>query len=161
MKTIISKVEPKELQACLEVIHRSFKTVAEDFCLTPENCPRHTSFLPLVFLETQMNWGWHMYILRLHHEIIGYMSLSSEDNGFYELHHLCVLPEYRHKGYGKMLLDFAKETVRSFGGTGIKLGIIEESEILKTWYQENGFVSIETKKFDHLPFTSGYLEWRI
>ena len=161
MKTIISKVEPKELQACLEVIHRSFKTVAEDFCLTPENCPRHTSFLPLVFLETQMGWGWHMYALRSNSEIIGYMSLSKNDNGYYELHHLCVLPEYRHEGYGKMLLDFAKQTVRSFGGTGIKIGIIEESEILKTWYQKNGFVSIETKKFDHLPFTSGYLEWRI
>ena len=78
MKTIISKVEPKELQACLEVIHRSFKTVAEDFCLTPENCPRHTSFLPLAFLETQMGWGWHMYALRSNSEIIGYMSLSKK-----------------------------------------------------------------------------------
>ena len=60
-----------------------------------------------------------------------------------------------------MLLDFAKQTVRSFGGTGIQIGIIEESEILKKWYQKNGFVSTGTKKFDQLPFTSGYLEWRI
>ena len=42
----------------------------------------------------------------------------------------------------------------------IKIGIIEESTVLKNWYISNGFVHTGTKKFDHLPFTSGYLEWR-
>lgn len=54
---MIYKVDKNELQECLDVIHQSFSTVAEQFGLTQENCPRHTSFIPLVFLETQMNWG--------------------------------------------------------------------------------------------------------
>lgn len=63
---------------CLDVIHQSFKTVADEFGLTQENCPKHTSFIPLCFLETQMNWGWHMYALYDGKKIIGYMSLSKK-----------------------------------------------------------------------------------
>ena len=155
----IREIKKSELNECLEVIHQSFKTVAEQFGLTKENCPKHTSFIPLSFLETQMNWGWHMYALYAGKKIIGYMSLSKEGEESFELHNLTVLPEYRHNGFGKLLLDFAKEKVVSFGGALIKIGIIEESDVLKNWYIANGFVHTGTKKFDHLPFTSGYLEW--
>ena len=92
--------------------------------------------------------------------VIGYMSLSKEGEDTFELHNLAVLPEYRHNGLGKLLLDHAKEAVRTLGGKSIKIGIIEESTLLKNWYIANGFVHTGTKKFDHLPFTRGYLEWR-
>ncbi len=39
--------------------------------------------------------------------------------------------------------------------------IIEENTVLKNWYIANGFVHTGTKKFDHLPFTTGYLEWKV
>ncbi len=155
----ISKVKASELQTCLDVIHQSFKTVADEFGLTQENCPKHTSFIPLCYLETQMDWGWHMYALYADKKIIGYMSISKESDDVYELHNLAVLPEYRHNGFGRLLLDHAKNTVKSLGGRIIKIGIIEESTVLKSWYIANGFVHTGVKKFDHLPFTSGYLEW--
>lgn len=160
MNISIAKVKTSDLPECLEVIHQSFKTVADAFGLTRENCPKHTSFILLSFLETQMNWGWHMYALYTGEKIIGYMSLSKEGEDTFELHNLAVLPEYRHNGWGKLLLDHAKEAVRTLGGKSIKIGIIEESTLLKNWYIANGFVHTGTKKFDHLPFTSGYLEWR-
>ncbi len=157
---VIFEVRDNELCECLDVIHKSFKTVANDFNLTKENCPRHTSFMPLTFLQTQIEWGWKMYGLYAGKKIIGYMSLSSMDEECYELHNFCILPEYRHKGFGKMMLDFAKDKVIELGGNRIKIGIIEESTKLKSWYISNGFVRIGTKKYEHLPFTSGYLEWR-
>ncbi len=156
---MIYEVDKNELQECLDVIHQSFGTVAEQFGLTKENCPKHTSFIPLSFLEAQRNWGWKMYALYAGKKIIGYMSLSKESNDAFELHNLAVLPEYRHNGFGKLLLDYAKDVVKSSGGYVIKIGIIEESTILKNWYIANGFIHIGTKKYDHLPFTSGYLEW--
>lgn len=158
---MIYEVDKNELQECLDVIHQSFGTVAEQFGLTQENCPKHTSFIPLMFLETQMNWGWHMYALYAGKKIIGYMSLSKESDDVYELHNLAVLPEYRHNGFGKLLLVHANEVVKSLGGNTIKIGIIEESTVLKNWYIANGFVHTGIKKFDHLPFTSGYLERRV
>ncbi len=158
---MIYKVDKSELKECLDVIHQSFGTVAEQFVLTQENCPKHTSFIPLESLETQMNSGWHMYALYAGKKIIGYMSLSKESDAVYELHNLSVLPEYQHNGFGKSLLDHAKKAVKSFGGNRIKIGIIEESTVLKNWYIANGFVHTGTKRFDHLPFTSGYLEWKV
>ena len=161
MNISISKINKDELLECLDVIHQSFRTVADQFGLTKENCPKHTSFIPLSFLETQKNWGWNMYALYAGKKIIGYMSFSKESDDAYELHNLAVLPEYRHNGFGKLLLDQAKEVVKASGGKGIKIGIIEESNVLKNWYIANGFEYTGSKKFDHLPFTSGYLEWRV
>ena len=88
------------------------------------------------------------------------MSLSKKGDDVFELHNLAVLLEYRHKGFGKLLLNHAKNVVNSFGRNIIKIGIIEENTVLKNWYIANGFVHTGTKKFEHLPFTSGYLEWR-
>lgn len=106
-----------------------------------------------------MSWGWHMYALHVGEKIVGYMSLSKEGEDSFELHNLAVLPEYRHNGFGRLLLDHAKDEVKSMGGSSIQIGIIEESVVLKNWYIANGFVPTGTKKFDHLPFTSGYLKW--
>ena len=161
MKISIIKVTKDNLPECLEVIHRSFSTVADEFGLTKENCPKHTSFIPISYLETQMKWGWLMFGLYTDKRIIGYMSLSKEAEKVYELHNLAVLPEFRHLGFGTQLLDYAKETVKSLGGSKIKIGIIEESTVLKNWYIANGFEHTGSKKFDHLPFTSGYLEWKV
>jgi ribosomal protein S18 acetylase RimI-like enzyme len=158
---IIQITQKETLPEYLNVIHKSFRTVAEEFSLTMENCPKHTSFMPIYFLTTQMDWGWHMFGLIHEGKPIGYMSLSREGETVYELHNLAVLPEYRHSGFGKQLLDHAKETVKSLNGDVIKIGIIEESTILKNWYISHGFVHTGIKKFDHLPFTSGYLEYRL
>ena len=49
----------------------------------------------------------------------------------FELRHLAILPEYRHKGFGKTLLDFCKAKVKELGGSKITLGIMEENTVLK------------------------------
>ncbi len=146
--------------SALDIIHRAFATVAAEFGITRENCPKHTSFIPVEYLETQMGWGWYMFGLYEGGEMVGYASVSDEGDGAYELHNLAVLPECRHMSYGKMLLEHAKETVRAAGGEKLTIGIIEENTVLKNWYAANGFVHTGTKKYDHLPFTSGYMEWR-
>ncbi len=150
-----------ELEAILEVIHRSHATVAAEFGLTHENCPKHTSFLPLIFLQTQRGWGWIMAGLYDGEAPIGYVSLSDAGESAWELHNLSVIPEYRHNGCGKMLLDFAKDSVKEAGGSRIKIGIIEENARLRRWYEENGYRHIGIKKFEHLPFTTGFMELRI
>ena len=59
---------------------------------------------------------------------------------------------------GKSFLIFCKTTVQEIGGSKIILDIIEENVVLKDWYAVNGFVHTGTKKYDHLPFTIGYME---
>ena len=102
-----------------------------------------------------------MYGLYTDEKLIGYMSLSKKSEDTYELHNLAVLPAYRHNGYGKLLLDHAKSTVNNLGSNTIKIGIIDESTVLKEWYAANGFVHTGSQKFEHLPFTTGYMEYNI
>jgi len=74
------------------------------------------------------------------------------------MHNLAVIPELRHKGYGKQLLNFCITKVKEAGGVKIAISITEKNTVLKNWYAEYGFVHTGTKTFEHLPFTVGYME---
>ena len=41
---MIREIKETEIQECVEVIRRSFQTVADEFGFTPENAPRFTAF---------------------------------------------------------------------------------------------------------------------
>ena len=56
--------------------------------------------------------------------------------------------------------ELAKNKVVELGADTIKLGIIEDSWIIKNFYEWHGFKHIGTQKFEHLPFTCGYMMWR-
>ena len=43
----------------------------------------------------------------------------------------------------------------------VNIGIVEENTVLKNWYAAYGFIHIGTKKFEHLPFTSGYMKMEV
>jgi len=150
-----------DLPLAAEVIRTSFATVAKEFNLTEQNCPKHTSFIRPEKLQKYFNQGLLMYGFYEDERLIGYVSLSKKEDRVFELHSLAILPEYRHKGYGKQLLDFCKVKVKELCGDKITIGIIEENIVLKDWYTANSFVHTGTKKFDHLPFTVGYMMWEI
>lgn len=155
---MIRNVQAADLPECLDVIWKSFATVAEEFGLTPENCPTHTSFVPLSRLEGEFQRGDEMYALFQGEAMVGFAQLAFQGNGAFELKKLAVLPEYRHLGYGGQLLDHAWQRTLALGGRKLTVGIIEESTTLKEWYRRNGFRSVGTRTFAHLPFLVGYLE---
>lgn len=156
---MIYKVTKNEqLNTCLDIIHKSFQTVAVDMNLTKGNCPSHTAFMPLEKLQNQFKNGNHMFLYDYNNAIVGYFSLSLND-GIAELNNLSVLPEYRHLGIGKELVDCAADySKNTLGINKIKIGIIEENTVLKEWYKALGFVHTGTRKFEHLPFTVGFME---
>ena len=94
-------------------------------------------------------------------ELVGTVFLREEDGKACELKHLAVLPGFQCKGYGAQLLNFAKQKAAEFGAQKIALSHIEEHTALKRWYERQGFVHTGTKRFDHLPFTAGYMEWEV
>lgn len=158
---MIIKVNSKEqLAGCLDIIHRSFITVADDFGLTKDNCPSHTAFMPLEKLEEQYADGRAMFLYEHGKTKVGYFSLKQSGNNT-ELDNLAVLPAYRHLGIGREMIDFAKEYAREHLHTEkLTIGVIEENAVLKEWYKSLGFVHTATKKIPHLPFTVGFMEIR-
>lgn len=129
----------EDIPAYGEVIRKSFETVARDFGLTKENCPGHTSFISNEALKSKFKEGYYPYGLFIHDEIIGFVSLTYSGDGTYEMNDFSVLPQYRHLGYGEMILDFCKTKVKGLGGSKIIIGILEENRVLKDWYTLKGF----------------------
>lgn len=46
-----------------------------------------------------------------------------------------------------------------YHGKQLTIGIIEESNILKEWYLQLGFIHTGTMSIETLPFTVGYMEY--
>ena len=44
------------------------------------------------------------------------------------------------------------------GGRKVCIGIVEENQPLRRWYERFGFIHTGTEKFDFFPFTCGYME---
>ncbi len=156
---IIKGIEEKDIDACVNVIRTSFQTVADELGFTAENAPRYTAFA-----TDAQRIRWHllgehrpMYAYFDEGSIVGYYSLALQDNNECELNNLCVLPNYRHKGIGEMLLldSFAKS--KDLGCIKINIGIVEENQALRKWYENFGFFHTGCEKYDFFPFTCGYM----
>ncbi len=157
---MIREVKREEISLCANIIKKSFKTVADEYGFTEENAPRFTAFA-----TTDERLYWHMdgehrpmYVFEADGVLCGYYSLLLQDNNECELNNLAVLPEYRHKGIGKELLEHSFKIARSKGCSLMNIGIVEENTRLRKWYEDNGAVHVGTKKFDFFPFTCGYMK---
>ena len=155
---MILEIEDKsKLPISLEIIQKSFATVADEFHLTKENCPGHPTFMTLNKLQHSFESGKRMFLYCSGSKPVGFFSLKQFDSETWEMDHLAVLPKYRHRGIGRELLKFAEKTVKQQNGKTLKIGIIEKNEQLKQWYLQNGFVSTGTSHFEHLPVTVGFM----
>ena len=161
MKDTICNVNADDLSLCLDIIHRSFATVAEDFGLTESNCPGHTAFMKPEKLQAKYDAGNRMFLFYMEGKPVGFFTLRQIDVETWELDHLAVLPEYRCQGIGAALLRYAMTVVAHNNGSIIKIGIIEENAQLKRWYEKFGFIATGTERFAHLPFTVGHMELRL
>ena len=156
----LRRMSLEEIPECVQVIRKSFQTVADEFGFTVENAPRFTAFATD---EGRLYYQFHeekrpMYVYLVGKKIVGYYSLALRDDGSAELGSISVLPEYRHRGIGAKLMTDAMLRAKAFGKTVMKLSIVEENQVLRKWYESFGFVHVGTQKFDFFPFTCGYLE---
>lgn len=94
-------IKVQDLGDCLDLIHKSFITVAEEFGLTPENCATNGAFMPLSRLNDDYQKGELIYGFYEGNTLVAFMQLNKVNDSTYELRKLSVLPEYRHKGIGK------------------------------------------------------------
>lgn len=156
---MIRKIGQDDIVQCVNVIRESFSTVASEFGFSEENAPRFTAFATT---KERLDWQLNnenrpMYGYYENGKMVGYYSLSLQDHQECELNNLCVLPEYRHKKLGHKLLENAFENARKMNCKKMNIGIVEENQVLRKWYENYGFLHIRTEKFDFFPFTCGYM----
>lgn len=151
----------EEIPACVSLIRTSFLTVAQEFDFTPENAPRFTAFATTEDrLTWQMKQGRPMFVCvdDSTGTIVGYYSLCEKDHETVELNNLCVHPDARHRKLGQKLLVHALRESLIRGYLRMTLGIVEENQQLRRWYETYGFRHTGTQKFDFFPFTCGYMQ---
>lgn len=136
----IRKVTEKDIPECVEVIRRSFQTVADEFGFTAEKDPKFTSFATTEErLRRQMfSERRPMYACFADGKIAGYYSLHIKD-GEVELSNLCALPEYRHNRIGEELMLHSFDRARELGFSEMMIGVVEANERVRRWYEGYGF----------------------
>jgi ribosomal protein S18 acetylase RimI-like enzyme len=149
----------KDILQCVSVIRESFGTVAKEFGFTQENAPRFTAFA-----TDENRIKWHllgekrpMFGYFADGQLVGYYSLACQNEQEWELNNLSVLPAYRHQKIGEILVLDALSRASEMGCTMMRLGIVEENQVLRKWYEELGFTHTGTEKYDFFPFTCGYM----
>ena len=157
---MIREVTREDIPICVSIIRSSFMTVADEFGITNENAQRFTAF---AISDNRLYWHMDqerrpMFVAEEDGVLCGYYSLLIQENGECELNNLAVLPQYRHRGIGKQLLEHSFAVAKSMGCHTVNIGIVEENTVLRKWYEQNGAIHIGTKKFDFFPFTCGYLK---
>lgn len=140
------------------VIRRAFITVADEFGLTKENAPKNPAFLDNEAMEKMRDKGAVMFGAYEGDVCIGFVAAQKAGDGTFYMERLAVLPERRHTGTGRMLMDTVFDYVRENGGTRVSIGLINENTRLKRWYVQYGFTETGLKHFDHLPFTVCFME---
>lgn len=157
---MIKRVEEQDIAECVKVIKESFATVAKEFGFTVENAPRFTAFATTeVRLKHQLlEENRPVYAFYDNENIVGYYSLLVQDNNECELNNLSVIPAYRQRGIGEELLKHAFKIAKELNCNKINIGIVEENNVLRKWYESFEFIHIGTQKFDFFPFTCGYME---
>ena len=151
----------EELEQSAAVVRYSFMTVAAEFTLTLENCPTHPAFTTAEKLRHMRDRGVKLFGLFDGDRQIGFVAVEKASDAVYYVERLAVLPEYRHAGMGRRLMDFAFDYVRQAGGEVISIGVIADNGILKRWYKSYGFRETSLKRFGNLPFTVCFMEKRV
>ena len=136
----IKAVTQKDIPECVRVVRESFGTVARDFGFTAEKDPKFTSFATT---NERLEYHMHtekrpMYACFVDGKIAGYYSLHI-DGGEIELSNLCTLPEYRHRKIGEALMFHSFDRARELGFTEIIIGVVEQNERVRRWYEGYGF----------------------
>jgi ribosomal protein S18 acetylase RimI-like enzyme len=147
--------QPLEQNAIL--VQRSYQTVADAMGITPENAPRYTAFITAERLGEERDAGSVSYGLFMDGTQAGFVTVQQDEEQRWHMRRLAVLPEYRNRGLGRLLIDRVVEHVREQGAKVLHIGIINEQAGLKEWYEGMGFREYRTFSVDHLPFTVGLL----
>lgn len=152
MAQIVRQATRTEVPLLAGLIRRAFKDVAEDFALTPDSCPSHPAFVSEVNVLEGFVKGGQFWIAEEDEQPCGCVGLVPDRSGVYSLVRLAVLPEYRGRGVGGMLVRQVMQEARSRQLPRVELGIIASQRHLQSLYERHGFRVVDTRRYEHLPF---------
>jgi len=147
-------MEIRDSKLITDILNKAFNTVALQFNYTKENAPKFPAFIKSDVIENELNKGLKMYGYYMDRKIIGCAGYSHYKNQIFFIERLATLPEYRHQGIGKKLMEYAENKMREENGRIIEIHVVDENLKLIEWYKKSGYLKIRVDKIKTLPFNS-------
>jgi diamine N-acetyltransferase len=141
-----------ELREAAQVIRDSFRTVADDLGLTPEHWPSYVAFIDDAELPRLAEEGLSFYAEFEGDRQIGVFGAKLREDGKFWVEKVAVLPECRHRRVGRRLMEFACALARDAGAKVVRLATVDDNQVLKQWYVGMGFLQVELRHFEHVPY---------
>ena len=147
-------IEIKDSKIITDILNKAFLTVAQQYNFTMENAPTFPAFINSDRIENSLDKGLKMYGYNMNDQIIGCAGFSYYKEDIYFIERLATLPEYRHLGVGKKLMEYVENKIRDIGGKIVEIHIVDKNIVLKEWYKKLKYVEIRIDEIKTLPFNS-------
>ena len=95
------------------------------------------------FRESLTNTDLDLYCVKSDNEMIGFLTIHRKDAEIWAIY---LLEEFRSKGSGKEMLDFAIGELKNIGHKNITLWVFEKNNGARRFYEKNGFCFDGTKR---------------
>jgi len=145
-------VEINNSKIITEVLNKAFITVAQKYNFTKENAPTFPAFINSDIIENQISNGLKMYGYKKDDQVIGCAGYSYYKDKIYFIERLATLPEFRHLGIGKKLMQFVENEIKKIGGKIAEIHVVNKNNILREWYKGLNYVEIRIDEIKTLPF---------
>lgn len=151
----------QELKDSVTVIRNSFATVAAQFKLTPENAPTNPAFIELQHLQRMQEKGIVLFGVFYDVVQIGFVAVEKKAENEFYMERLAVLPQYRHRGFGREIVNYVADYVAGQRGSRVLIGMMDQYTQLKAWYRSLGFEELYVTRHARIPFPVCYMERKL
>jgi ribosomal protein S18 acetylase RimI-like enzyme len=150
-----------DASALAGIVRAAFGKVAQQFELTKANAPTHPSNCEKEWIQRDMQRGLDYYLLAIGEELVGCYGLDRGRSSEASFQRLAVLPSHQGRGLGQLLVRHALQVSLAAGAQSVKVSIIAQHCSLARWYRRLGFMDVERRRFDQLPFEVLYLRYSL
>ena len=147
-------IEINDSKIITDILNRAFLTVAQQFNFTKENAPTFPAFIASDRIDGFLNKGLKMYGYKIDNNIIGCVGYSHYKENIYFIERLATLPEYRHLGVGKKLMEYVENKIKDIGGKIVEIHVVDKNIVLREWYKKLNYAEIRIDEIKTLPFNS-------
>lgn len=149
-------IELTDSNVITNILNKAFMTVALEFNFTKENAPRFGAFITPDRIEYQLHNGLTMYGYTVNDQLAGCAGFSFYKDQIYLIERLATLPEYRHLGIGRKLMNFTEHKIAECNGTIAEVHVVDINLRLINWYKRLGYnyIRVDIIGDGTLPFNS-------
>jgi ribosomal protein S18 acetylase RimI-like enzyme len=140
----------------MHILNMSFMTVAIQFNFTKEKVPFFPAFITEDIIKEQLNNGLKMFGYDDSGKTVACGGYSQYKDDIYLVERLATLPDYRHYGIGRKLMDFIENKIREDGGKTAEVHVVSINQALIEWYKKLNYkvtrYDVISDKYKNLPF---------